>query len=123
MEQYDVVVIGSGAGGGTLTYALARAGKKVLLLERGEFLPRTKDTWNPKVVTREGRYQAKESWYMPDGTPFPLYSLLGRWQHQVLRRGAAAAARARFRRSAPCGRHLAGLADQLRRVRALLQPR
>jgi choline dehydrogenase-like flavoprotein len=73
MEQYDVIVIGSGAGGGTLTYALAQAGKKVLLLERGDFLPRTKDTWSPKVVTREGRYQAKESWYMPDGTAFHPY--------------------------------------------------
>ena len=73
MEQYDAIVIGSGAGGGTLTYALAQAGKKVLLLERGDFLPRTKDTWNPKVVTTEGRYQAKESWYMPDGTPFHPY--------------------------------------------------
>jgi choline dehydrogenase-like flavoprotein len=114
MEQYDVIVIGSGAGGGTLTYALAQAGKKVLLLERGEFLPRTKDTWNPKVVTREGRYQAKESWYMPDGTPFHPYPLLGWRQHQVLWRCAAAAARAGFWRSAPCGRHLAGLADQLR---------
>ena len=72
-SNYDVIIIGSGAGGGTLTYKLAQAGKKVLLLEHGDFLPRTKDTWNTKVVTREGRYQAKESWYMPDGTPFHPY--------------------------------------------------
>ncbi len=70
ISHYDVVVIGSGAGGGTLTYALAMAGKKVLLLERGDFLPRTKDTWDPKVVSTEGRYQTTEKWYMPDGTPF-----------------------------------------------------
>jgi choline dehydrogenase-like flavoprotein len=39
-DHYDVIVIGSGAGGGTLTHALAPTGKRILLLERGDFLPR-----------------------------------------------------------------------------------
>jgi len=69
-NHYDVIIIGSGAGGGTLTYALARASKKVLLLERGDFLPREKDTWNPKAVATEGKYLAKDTWYTPDGKPF-----------------------------------------------------
>src|SRR5215831_2033227 len=35
-NDFDVIVTGSGAGGGTFAYACARAGKRVLLLERGE---------------------------------------------------------------------------------------
>jgi choline dehydrogenase-like flavoprotein len=35
----DVIVVGSGAGGATLAYACARAGKSVLLLERGRSYP------------------------------------------------------------------------------------
>ena len=39
-EVYDVVVVGSGYGGGISASRMARAGKKVCLLERGkEFLP------------------------------------------------------------------------------------
>ena len=37
-ERYDVVIIGTGAGGSTLAHTLARSGKKILLLERGDFL-------------------------------------------------------------------------------------
>ena len=40
MSDYDVIVIGSGAGGGTLVRHLAPSGKRVLLLERGDWLPR-----------------------------------------------------------------------------------
>ena len=38
-EHYDVIIIGSGAGGGTLAHRLAGSGKRILLLERGTFLP------------------------------------------------------------------------------------
>ncbi len=67
--HYDVIVIGSGAGGGTLTYALAPTGKKILLLERGDYVPREKANWEPKAVNVEGKYQTKESWYDKDGKP------------------------------------------------------
>ncbi len=44
--HYDVIIIGTGAGGGTLAYHLAPSGKKILILERGKFLPREKENWS-----------------------------------------------------------------------------
>ena len=49
-EHYDVIIVGSGAGGGTLAHTLAPSGKRILLLERGDFLPRETDNWDPKPV-------------------------------------------------------------------------
>ena len=54
-KQYDVIVIGTGAGGGTLAYKLAPSGKKILLLERGEFLPREKANWDTVEVFQKER--------------------------------------------------------------------
>jgi choline dehydrogenase-like flavoprotein len=65
-----VIVIGTGAGGGTLAHTLARSGKKILLLERGNFLPRETDNWDPDAVFVQGRYISKETWYDTDGKPF-----------------------------------------------------
>lgn len=67
--DYDVIIIGSGAGGGTLAYRLAASGKKILLLERGDFVPREKANWDPTLVNVEGKYQTKEHWYDSDGQP------------------------------------------------------
>jgi choline dehydrogenase-like flavoprotein len=61
--RYDVIIIGTGAGGGTLAHRLAATGKRILLLERGTFVPREKDNWNPAVVNVQGRYQAKDTWF------------------------------------------------------------
>jgi choline dehydrogenase-like flavoprotein len=58
-HRYDVIVIGTGAGGGTLARKLAPSGKRILLLERGGYVPREKDNWDPKAVNLEGKYQAK----------------------------------------------------------------
>ena len=55
-EHYDVIIIGTGAGGGTLAHALAGSGKRILLLERGNFLPRELENWNPRPVFVDGRY-------------------------------------------------------------------
>jgi choline dehydrogenase-like flavoprotein len=66
-NQYDVIIIGSGAGGGTLTWKLAPSGKKILLLERGDYVPREKDNWNPRTVNVEGKYQTKEVWRDQNG--------------------------------------------------------
>jgi len=65
--HYDVIVIGSGAGGGTLVWKLAPSGKRILLLERGEFVPREKANWEPRAVNVEGRYQTREKWRDRDG--------------------------------------------------------
>ncbi len=61
-ERYDVIIIGTGAGGGTLAYHLARAGKRILVLERGAFLPREKANWNTEAVFLANRYHTKEVW-------------------------------------------------------------
>jgi len=61
--------VGTGAGGGTLAYALAPLGKRVLLLERGDYVPREKDNWNPREVNVEGKYQTKEIWQDQSGQP------------------------------------------------------
>ena len=66
-NQYDVIIIGSGAGGGTLAYALAPTGKRILLLERGDYVPREKANWESRAVNLEGRYQTKEKWRDGDG--------------------------------------------------------
>ena len=69
-EHYDVIIIGTGAGGGTLANTLAPSGKKILLLERGDFLPRERENWDPGEVFIKGRYISKDTWYDPSGTPF-----------------------------------------------------
>ena len=61
-DTYDVIVIGTGAGGGTLAHRLAPSGKRILLLERGDYVPREKDNWRPKAVNVDGKYQTTEVW-------------------------------------------------------------
>ncbi len=63
MDAYDVIVIGSGAGGGTLVNRLAPSGKRILLLERGDWLPREPQNWLAQDVFVDGRYQSEETWY------------------------------------------------------------
>jgi choline dehydrogenase-like flavoprotein len=69
-DHYDVIVIGSGAGGGTLTRHLAPSGKRILLLERGDWLPREPQNWLAGEVFVENRYVSPDTWYDGDGTPF-----------------------------------------------------
>jgi choline dehydrogenase-like flavoprotein len=68
--RYDVIIVGSGAGGGTLALELAKTGKRILILERGDYLPRERDNWDSKAVFVDGKYQAKETWCDPDGKVF-----------------------------------------------------
>src|SRR5262249_33041660 len=65
--HYDVVIIGSGAGGGTLAWSLSSTGLKVLLLERGSHVRREKENWDPRAVNVEARYNTKETWTDGDG--------------------------------------------------------
>ncbi len=69
-DRYDVIIVGTGAGGGTLAHTLAPSGKKILLLERGNFLPRERENWDPAPVFIEGRYISKDTWYDPERKPF-----------------------------------------------------
>lgn len=68
--HFDLIVIGTGAGGATLVHSLAATGKKILLLERGEFLKREQDNWSVEAVFCKNKYQTKEVWYDKDGYQF-----------------------------------------------------
>src|ERR671937_3330361 len=61
-QHFDVIIIGTGAGGGTLAGRLASSGKRILLLERGDYVPREQDNWSARAVNLEGKYQTKEVW-------------------------------------------------------------
>jgi choline dehydrogenase-like flavoprotein len=69
-EHYDVIVIGSGAGGGTLVHRLAPTGKKILLLERGDYVPRERENWDSNAVVTQGRYNVTEAWRDRHGKAF-----------------------------------------------------
>ena len=69
-NHYDVIVIGSGPGGGSLAHRLAPTGKRILMLERGEYLPRSRANWDAKTVFVDGAYQATDTWYGKDGESF-----------------------------------------------------
>jgi choline dehydrogenase-like flavoprotein len=66
-RHFDVIIVGTGAGGGTLAYRLAPSGKRILLLERGDYVPREKANWSTKAVNLEGRYATKEVWRDAEG--------------------------------------------------------
>jgi choline dehydrogenase-like flavoprotein len=69
-EHYDVIIIGSGAGGGTLAHRLAPTGKRILLLERGGYLPREPENWDSAEVFLKERYLSGEEWLDKDGNSF-----------------------------------------------------
>ena len=73
MEKYDFIIIGTGAGGATLAYKLSKSGKKILVLERGDFLPREADNWDPRTVAH-GKYRANETWVDKDDGEFWPYT-------------------------------------------------
>lgn len=70
-QHFDVIIIGTGAGGGTLAHRLAPSGRRVLILERGDYLPRERDNWESTAVFVKGKYRAPEFWYDKHGDPFP----------------------------------------------------
>jgi choline dehydrogenase-like flavoprotein len=69
-EHYDVIIIGTGAGGGTLARKLAPSEKRILLLERGGYLPREPENWDSREVFGTGRYLSEERWYDKNGELF-----------------------------------------------------
>ena len=69
-NEYDVIIIGSGAGGGTLAYKLAPTGLRVLVLERGDYIKRELENWDSREVITKGRYKTTEKWIDRDGQQF-----------------------------------------------------
>jgi choline dehydrogenase-like flavoprotein len=69
-DHYDLIIIGTGAGGGTLAWRLAPTGKRILLLERGGYLPREPQNWDSHEVFTNERYLSGEQWYDNDGAAF-----------------------------------------------------
>ena len=69
-DHFDFIIIGSGAGGGTLALKLAPSGKRILIVERGDYLPREKENWDPTQVFVDNRYTAHDKWHDKDGKEF-----------------------------------------------------
>ena len=69
-NHYDVIIIGSGPGGGSVAHRLAPTGKRILMLERGDYLPRSRVNWDAKTVFVDGTYQATDTWYGTKGESF-----------------------------------------------------
>lgn len=72
--DYDIIIIGTGAAGGTLARTLAPTGQKILVLERGGFLPKEKANWDATEVYGKDRYRTREQWYDKDGNPFEPFT-------------------------------------------------
>ena len=73
-ERFDVIILGSGAGGGTMAHALAPSGARILLVERGEAVPRELENWNPVAVWQDLRYRTREQWVESGGGEFVPYT-------------------------------------------------
>ena len=69
-KHYDVIIIGSGAGGGTLARQIAPSGKSILILERGDWLKREAKNWDAPAVFEHNRYISPDTWYDGTGRPF-----------------------------------------------------
>ena len=121
MESYDVIIIGTGAGGGTLARHLAPSGKRILLLERGDWLPREPQNWDAADVFADNRYISEDTWYDDKGKTVPAADpLLRRRGDQALRRGALPTPQGGLRRASAPRRRLARMADRVRGARAVL---
>jgi choline dehydrogenase-like flavoprotein len=73
-ERYDIIIIGSGAGGGTIAHALAQTPARILILERGDFVPQEDENWSPEAVWKRLRYQTHERWLDEHGREFRPYT-------------------------------------------------
>ena len=117
-NPYDAIIIGTGAGGGPMALRLAQAGKRILILERGPFLPQEKLNWSTIAVFGQNRYHTRETWHDKNGKdlhPQQAYFVGG--QTKVY--GAAMfRMRARgFRSHSARRRHLARMAHHVQRPR------
>ena len=72
--HYDIIIIGTGAGGGTMAHALADTGARILLIERGDFVPQEEENWNADAVWKRLRYRTTERWLDASGREFQPYT-------------------------------------------------
>ena len=76
-QHFDIIIIGTGAGGGTMARALSDTSARVLILERGDFVPQENENWDPDAVWRQLRYRTKERWRDRRGRDFTPYTHYG----------------------------------------------
>ena len=74
VTRFDVIILGSGAGGGTLAHVLADSGAKILIVERGDFIPQEAENWDPNAVWKHLRYRNTDTWLDRDGRAFLPYA-------------------------------------------------
>jgi len=75
--RFDLIIIGTGAGGGTMLHALAPTGARILVIERGDTVPREDHNWDPVAVWKDLRYRTTEHWFDEHGEPFVPYMHYG----------------------------------------------
>lgn len=73
-ERYDIIIVGSGAGGGTVAQSLSGSSARILILERGDFVPQEEENWSPEAVWKHLRYRTKECWLDERGEEFLPYT-------------------------------------------------
>ena len=73
-DEYDVIIIGSGAGGGTLARALSDTEARILMIERGDFVPTEPENWDPEAVWKHLRYRTTDRWLDQHGELFQPYT-------------------------------------------------
>ena len=76
-QRFDIIIIGTGAGGGTIAHALSDSSARILILERGDFVPQEEENWDPEAVWKQLRYRAKERWVDERGREFTPYTHYG----------------------------------------------
>ncbi len=77
MNRYDIIIIGTGAGGGTIAQALSQTSARILIVERGDFVPQEEENWEPEAVWKHLRYRAREKWLDDRGREFAPYTHYG----------------------------------------------
>jgi choline dehydrogenase-like flavoprotein len=77
VTSFDIIIIGSGAGGGTMARALAGSGARILVIERGAPVPQEQENWSPEAVWKHLRYRAKDRWVDASGNEFLPYTHYG----------------------------------------------
>ncbi len=76
-QQFDIIIIGTGAGGGTMAQALSQTSARILIVERGDFVPQEEENWDPEAVWKHLRYRARDLWFDNRGREFVPYTHYG----------------------------------------------